>query len=1442
VEEGDINMADGTNQFAKFTDVNARNGFLSKAFLSNVLVDGVTSVAFVRGLKSVAPNNITGVGMTWWKYHLLASGVSVPQGAMVSSVIAMQQYIDQAQLDGRMPSWAEIREVGIESAVKGGMAAGTMSTAGGLTGLALSRDQYGRGGRNMKFFQRELMLLKELNRDDVSPRYKIQIEQDLYDLYNTPQSSRLLADEEFYRTMPPDDLQKVRMISLRQTDLLRKARGASEKEMVQIVAEFETLAQSRNNIEKLHEVRILDDGGELDPLSIQIPEISQNVPLSSDGTRNIPAYVLGNRPYARWYEDAKSSNATMDRVLLQRWRQESDAEMGARPPVELDAIIWNKLLPAQMDDKLIRLRDAYYAKGGVLESMNSLKSLVSEEVYNLLPEGTPRDINGFFSYFLQARQAAERNAFIYNKAETQKRLATLKKKKTLTEEEQMELDRIESRTGSGLSDREASEFIKSLPDDLIAALDDVTPKIRQQMDETSKLLVEYGFWSEEKRQYLREQMPNYITLFGADEIDANGVAMVGGEMYPNVPRNFSARYPFKAAEGREGTTADAVARAIQQQERTITLGMTNKALHKYWEFFDQYAEPKFYRTFTDESYALASKTETDLPPLKIKNADNSESVAPNVLLTYANGEPHYLMFLDRTIPRENLTMADRMMMSVDRFAMKRMRTGPYGRGALAKDDNGMVITGHRMVESLTNMTPRELPLVWDAALAFTGFFSPVRKTFTSYNPFFWTYAAPRDALGGTVRAIQMTNNEFGYGLLDDKGNTISTRQFLRNFYQNMPMSSYAVGRHEFNSMGPTRGIKTPNEQRKWHKSYNEARKYGIVTGYGHQDDLIKIQADLRKASDPSLGDKAIKAIDRVNFFKLIEAMNNTAENGVRFSAYHTLREMGVGPERAAAFSRELTVDFTRTGKSTNRLGQLYWFFNPGAEGLDNFYTGFFRERQPLRDPKSGEPAKPNNWNVNKQIAIAGVGLGMFLTEWNQTFGDVDETGVPYYDYIDQHVKDRNFIIMIPGTDGDRILFPKMYGAGFLPDMGRELSELMHGKQSPIEMGINAIGSVKHNFSPVMVTDHTYVEDAARQKNPSFINAASDLVLPSFYQPYVDLLTNEMFDGRPLEPDYVQDLSPAYRSWMSPQPVQDYFRMLNDTIGGGDKYQSGTYGEQNISWNPDYIWYPLKTYMGGAYSALQQVGDYYSTRRTITVGQRSLQQELEGAQKKVEEERFYYHDLTGEYVREEDVDPDRKYEYDYQEEVVKAEAEFISNLLSTPNRLLKTSGTPVLRYYYQEPRDNLLTDRYWDTYERLRTKRNSFTDLETLLDREGEINNMAPPDRDTLDGQVFGEEGEDWRQDAYILAGIVQNELNSLLGGGLPMLRNDASGMTNMGIGTVGADLRKQLRELGDAWDMSDEDRAKKYSLEMRLAEHQQRIEELQIVFLRYADQYLKPDP
>ena len=128
------------SQYTEDKNTAGKLGYLSNVFGTSMLTDGVTSLLFLKGLKGLSPYNAVTKDMSsWWRYHAASAGYAVPQGSVANSFASMQQYIAQQEALGREATWAEVKQVGYDAALAGGLTAATVSTIGSVSNLVLAQ-------------------------------------------------------------------------------------------------------------------------------------------------------------------------------------------------------------------------------------------------------------------------------------------------------------------------------------------------------------------------------------------------------------------------------------------------------------------------------------------------------------------------------------------------------------------------------------------------------------------------------------------------------------------------------------------------------------------------------------------------------------------------------------------------------------------------------------------------------------------------------------------------------------------------------------------------------------------------------------------------------------------------------------------------------------------------------------------------------------------------------------------------------------------------------------------------------------------------------------------------------------------------------------------------------------------------------------------------------
>ena len=69
-------------------------------------------------------------------------------------------------------------------------------------------------------------------------------------------------------------------------------------------------------------------------------------------------------------------------------------------------------------------------------------------------------------------------------------------------------------------------------------------------------------------------------------------------------------------------------------------------------------------------------------------------------------------------------------------------------------------------------------------------------------------------------------------------------------------------------------------------------------------------------------------------------MNESFENSIRLSAYIEARKVGVTKQRAAQLSKNVTINFNKSGELTPALNNMFLFFNASVQGMTRFGRTF----------------------------------------------------------------------------------------------------------------------------------------------------------------------------------------------------------------------------------------------------------------------------------------------------------------------------------------------------------------------------------------------------------------------------------------------------------------------------------------------------------------------
>jgi hypothetical protein len=230
-------------------------------------------------------------------------------------------------------------------------------------------------------------------------------------------------------------------------------------------------------------------------------------------------------------------------------------------------------------------------------------------------------------------------------------------------------------------------------------------------------------------------------------------------------------------------------------------------------------------------------------------------------------------------------------------------------------------------------------------------------------------------------------------------------------------------------------------------------------------------------------------------------------------------------ERAAQIASDLTVDFTKKGAAGPVINSLYLFANAGIQGSYRIM------RAGAKSPKV------------RKIMAGIVGVGFLNGLLNSLVGGDDEDEEDYFNKIDDFVRERNAIFMIPGTKGKYIKFPLPWGYNFLWNVGNEMSRAFTKQNySPLKGAARMAGIFANAFNPV--ASGTLLQTIA----------------PTILDPIAQVAENKNWFGGDLMPSKnIFEKAPtpdSQRYWKSSRGASVWVANQLNSLTGGDKIKQG----------------------------------------------------------------------------------------------------------------------------------------------------------------------------------------------------------------------------------------------------------------------------------------------
>ena len=403
--------------------------------------------------------------------------------------------------------------------------------------------------------------------------------------------------------------------------------------------------------------------------------------------------------------------------------------------------------------------------------------------------------------------------------------------------------------------------------------------------------------------------------------------------------------------------------------------------------------------------------------------------------------------------------------------------------------------------------------------------------------------------GAVVRTFGMINR-----YLSTVNTTLSPEFIITNAFKDLQTAMVNIGQYDvegirkrtlkhFGSVwkGLIR-LKSPQQRDEWKGWYDEFIASGGRTYWNDVESVQEIARRLEAEINPSnsLGARSWRGAKSV--FKVIETANNNVENAIRLAAFRAAREGGMSPAMAASLAKNLTVNFNRRGAYGPLINSLYLFFNAGIQGTAVIL---------------GAMRSPQVRKIVGGIVVTGAMVALF----NSLAGDDDEDGEPFYDKIPNETRQKNIIIMIPGSGGRYIKIPMPWGYNAFFGVGRVAVETAFGRK-PLDAAADVMTGFIDAFNPI-----------------GGAQSLLKMISPTITDPIVDLAMNRDFADRPIAPDqksFGANVPNAQRFWNSVGPG---WRMVTDfltTVSGGDKVRPGA-----IDLSPEWLEYLFGVATGSA---------------------------------------------------------------------------------------------------------------------------------------------------------------------------------------------------------------------------------------------------------------------
>lgn len=439
-----------------------------------------------------------------------------------------------------------------------------------------------------------------------------------------------------------------------------------------------------------------------------------------------------------------------------------------------------------------------------------------------------------------------------------------------------------------------------------------------------------------------------------------------------------------------------------------------------------------------------------------------------------------------------------------------------------------------LANALSNVGVDQLGAVTRAAGAINRYFSAV---LTKYNPAFLPVNATRDAIFGMT------------AMAAEHGERAALDAALH-----YPQAAAAAFRHSIDKPGS-------GPWATWAREFADA---GGQTGYVNTPSV----EDLSRQINGKGQNIAVRALNKgINTLGLgngfgtytptgiakaatsvagaIGSMNDAVENALRLSAYVTLRKRGQSIEQAAAYAKDLTVNFNRKGSDGSFWNAWFLFYNAGLQGAKRV---------------SDVMRKPKTWAYLGALSAAQTIAMMYA------MGLEDDDGENLWNKVPDHVKRRNLVIVT--RDEGVVTIPMPYGFNVFTYMAGRVPAAVLDR-----------GDKRSNTAATVASD--VLSTTTESFFPVPIGDGALGLLPTVLRIPVNVQTNRDDFGREIRRESMAKYDVPRASMGKPDTLEVFKLTAQgmNRLGGGDKYTPPALSWFDVA--PEDMEYLLGEVGGGA---------------------------------------------------------------------------------------------------------------------------------------------------------------------------------------------------------------------------------------------------------------------